>query len=595
MNPKDPLHIQRLRRSVEASRRKLETFRSRHRQAVEQYVGVYYSDDAADRPVHVNLMELATNIYERNLSARPPQVLVVTRNRKLRPMGVKYERMLNEQLVKQNVHQQIQRCVKQSLLSMGICKVGVETRGEVDVQGYSFANTQPYIRSVLLDDWVHDMSARHLEEVAYCGHRYRMRLDEAKKNKSFKKSVRDKLRAEENYNFNEAGGDERIGTLASGIAQVETALEDTVELWEIWLPHEKKLVTLSPLAGEAPLRIVDWEGPDRHMGPFHMLWFNEVDGNTMPLAPAMLWQGLHQIVNGLYRKLERQAQRVKHIGVTRGADVGDAERIRQTSDGEVVAVDNPDAIQEKSFGGIDQRNFAFMLQSRDLFSWMAGNLDALGGLGPQSDTVGQDRLLFSAANQRIAGMQDKVTEFTRNVIKDFGYHLWEDPLQTYPVTVEFEGIRPLEMEISPDDRRKHSVYEHEVEIEAYSMQHQSPGQRLQTINQIVQGILVPAMPLLQQQGMELNMPALLDLYSKYSNLPELRDLVTQVNQGPPGPEGGSPGSDRNRPRQSPVTTRENVRVNRPGAASRQNADASMISQLMSGTGRTADSMMTGGA
>lgn len=127
------------------------------------------------------------------------------------------------------------------------------------------------------------------------------------------------------------------------------------------------------------------------------------------------------------------------------------------------------------------------------------------------------------------------------------------------------------------------------------MQHQSPGQRLQTINQIVQGILVPAMPLLQQQGMELNMPALLDLYSKYSNLPELRDLVTQVNQGPPGPEGDSPGSDRNRPRQSPVTTRENVRVNRPGAASRQNADASMISQLMSGTGRTADSMMTGGA
>jgi hypothetical protein len=439
LNPSKTEDLQRLRRSVEASRRKLEPFRTRHRQAVEQYVGVYYSDDAAQRPVHVNLMELAAQVYERNLSARPPQALVLTRNRELRPVGVKYERMLNEQLIKNRIHTQIQRCVKQALFSVGICKVGVETSGEVEVQGYKFAQTQPYVRSVLLDDWVHDMSARHMEEVAYCGHRYRMRLSEAKKNKQFKKSVRDELRPEENYNFNENGGDERIGTLASGSSRVETALEDTIELWEIWLPHERKLVTLSPMEGQPPLRVVDWDGPDRHLGPFHMLWFNEVDGNTMPLAPAMLWQGLHQIVNGLYRKLERQANRVKHIGVTRGADAGDAERIRQTSDGEIVAVDNPDAVQEKSFGGIDQRNFAFMLQSRDLFSWLAGNLDALGGLGPQSETVGQDKLLFAAANQRIAGMQDKVMEFTRDLIRDFGYHLWQDPLQTYPVTVEFEG------------------------------------------------------------------------------------------------------------------------------------------------------------
>ena len=285
---------------------------------------MYYSDDAAQRPVHVNLMELAAQVYERNLSARPPQALVLTRNRELRPVGVKYERMLNEQLIKNRIHTQIQRCVKQALFSVGICKVGVETSGEVEVQGYKFAQTQPYVRSVLLDDWVHDMSARHMEEVAYCGHRYRMRLSEAKKNKQFKKSVRDELRPEENYNFNENGGDERIGTLASGSSRVETALEDTIELWEIWLPHERKLVTLSSMEGQPPLRVVDWDGPDRHLGPFHMLWFNEVDGNTMPLAPAMLWQGLHQIVNGLYRKLERQANRVKHIGVTRGADAGDA-------------------------------------------------------------------------------------------------------------------------------------------------------------------------------------------------------------------------------------------------------------------------------
>ena len=114
MHPSKTKDLQRLRRSVEASRRKLEPFRSRHRQAGEQYVGVYYSDDAAQRPVHVNLMELATQVYERNLSARPPQALVLTRNRELRPVGVKYERMLNAQLPKHRIHTQIPRCVQQA-------------------------------------------------------------------------------------------------------------------------------------------------------------------------------------------------------------------------------------------------------------------------------------------------------------------------------------------------------------------------------------------------------------------------------------------------------------------------------------------------
>jgi len=573
LNPKKHTDVSRLREALHASRKKLEPFRTRHRQALEQYVGSYYSDDGSTKPVHVNLMELASNIYERQLVARPPQVLVLTRNEQLKPYGLEFERVMNDSLKDYNVHRILQRCVKSGLFSMGICKVGIEDKGTVQKSGYDFSVTKPYCTDILVDDWVHDMTARSQEEITYCGHRYRMSLEEARKFPGFKKSVREKLQPAEDLNHNESG-DQRVHTLASGFGGFDTEYDEKVELWEIWLPREKLLVTLGPNEGELPLRVVEWNGPDRHLGPFHMLWFSEVPGNSMPLAPAMLWSGLHNIVNGLYRKLERQSQRAKVVGLTRGMDTGDADRIRKASDGEVVAVDNPDSVVEKQFGGIDQRNFAFMLQSKQLFSWLAGNLESLGGLGASSETVGQDRMMQASANQRIAGMQDQVMRFTREIISDYGYWLWSDPMQTYDLELDFPDVPTVQSQLTPAERQTHSFYEHELEIEPYSMQYLSPGQRLQSINQIVQSVILPSLPLMQQQGMGIDMEALLNIYAKYSNLPELNDIVvTAAEQAPPPDD----------PRQSPVTSRQSERISRAGEATPGRNEQEMIQQMMSGS------------
>ena len=573
LNPNKLTDIDRLREAVKASRQKLEPFRVRHKQALEQYVGVYYSDDGATKPVHVNLMELATNIYERQLVARPPQVLVFTKNEQFKPYSIEYESLLNESLDDGKIHKILQRAVKSALFSMGIIKVGIEDNGVVEQDGMEFSVTQPYVSNILLDDWVHDMSARSVEEMSYCGHRYLMDLDEARKFPGFKQSVRKELVARDSSGHNESG-DERVNTLASGTSGANTEIHDKVELWEIFLPKERLVVTFGPNEGAKPLRIMEWNGPDNQLGPYHLLWFSEVPGNSMPLAPAMLWQGLYNIVNGLYRKLERQSQRSKIIGMTRGMDTGDAEKIRQTSDGEVVAVDNPDSVIEKQFGGIDQRNFAFMLQSRQMFSWLAGNLDALGGLAASSDTVGQDKMLTASANQRVAGMQDLVLEFTRDIIRGYGYWLWEDPVQTYDVELTFPDLPSVTSQLSPEEREGHSVYEHEVRIEPFSMQYLSPGQRLQSINQIVQGVIIPSLPLLQQQGMGLDMESLLEVYAKYANLPELRDIIIST---------GTPAEGPQETRQSPVTSRQSERINRAGPATPGRNEQEMIQQMMSGS------------
>ena len=115
------------------------------------------------------------------------------------------------------------------------------------------------------------------------------------------------------------------------------------------------------------------------------------------------------------------------------------------------------------------------------------------------------------------------------------------------------------------------------------MQHMSPGERLQNINQIVTGIVMPSMPLLQQQGLGIDMGKLMEMYARYSNLPELNELIVtqeEMMAGMQGEERAGGGGGGGDPKQAPVTHRTNERISSPGPSSRANADMSMISELM---------------
>ena len=578
MNPNKKEHLSRLRDAMRFSRKKLEPFRRRHKEAIEQLVGIDYSEGGSDKPVYINLMEIAANIYERQLAARPPKVLVFTHSKKLRPFGVKLEQSMNAMLRSYDVHNALRRCVRNSLFSMGICKVGTQVIGSYEEEGFDFTKSKPYVASVSLDDWVHDMTSHVPEEIDYCGHRYRMSLEDAKNNRSFNKQARENLVSMSDFAFNESG-DERTSTISQGASQEEGQLEDKIELWEIWLPKERLIVTMGPNEGDKPLKVVEWDGPPNPLGPYHLLYFNEVDGNSMPLAPAMLWRGLHDVSNGLFRKLVRESQRYKVVGLTRGVDSEDAERIRMASDGEIVGVDNPEAIQEKMFGGIDQRNFAFMLQIKQLFSWQAGNLDLLGGLGAQSETATQDQLLHASASQRVSGMQDDVRLFTKKVIRDWGFHLWSDPVESYPLRLNTQPLGPVDTFLTPEERSTHDFLLHEVDIEPYSMQFVSPQERMAKLNQIIGQVVIPSLPMMQQQGLGLDYKELLSTFSRYADLPELKDIIV-------GLEDISPGLDQMGPAESNagspnMTHRVNERISRPGATP-QGAEQTLVNTLMGG-------------
>lgn len=583
-NPKSNYDMMLLREAIQDSRSKLQLFRERHREAVSEMAGVYYGSDQIKRANHLNMIELAITIYMTQLAARPPEVHIETFNQEIRPSGVKLQTLANQTLKTDLApFRAIQRTIKDSLFSMGICKVGLEDKGETNVNGVQIRRQEPYIDNILLDDWVHDMSEQSIQRAHFMGHRYRMILEDAKAHPGFNRQARAVLEEQELSMTNE-DGDERIHTVSQGYGhgQSKGQIYKMVELWDIWLPREKLLITYADRffrEHAGPLRIIKWDGPEK--GPYHVLMFNEVSGNPFPLSPVMGWMGLHRIINSLYRKLDRQAERQKSVGIGLGRNSEDVETLRNASDGEIVGVDNIASLEEKKYGGIDQQNFAFMLQTKQLFSWIAGNLDTLGGLSTSSDTLGQDRILQSQSNQRIQQMKDEVYYFVRAVLSDFLFHIWHDPLITYPVTLQSGTEDSRETLLTPQ-QREHDFYEHQLMIQPHSMEYSTPRERLQQITQLMQGLILPLLPMAQQQGIEIDMEEFMRIIAKYGSLPELLRILKFSSGQPklyPGEEGGksSPVSANG---QKPAT--EHVRRDSGAGMSDQGSEAALISRMMGG-------------
>ena len=263
----------------------------------------------------------------------------------------------------------------------------------------------------------------------------------------------------------------------------------------------------------------------------------------------------------------------------RHGEQDDAKMIQESNDGDLIPVSHPDTVKEVTFGGAAQENLAFAIQIRELFSMMAGNLDAMGGLGPQSDTARQDAMIQSTVSQKAAKMAEAVTEGTVEVLKDFVWHIWNDPLRTYSATRQVAGTDvQVAAQISPG-MRFGNFSDLDVKIVPHSMRYRSPLERANDITQLMMNIVFPAMPFLQQQGISVDIQKLFEYLSKYQSLPELQHIFKFV--GPPLP--GTAGEEAKQPQ---VTNRTYTRVNRPGATKAGN-DRTMQQLLMGGNPQSA--------
>lgn len=570
----------RLRDAMRNSTDRLKSYRENAKQYLIQQVGAHYgpAGEGTGKRIPFNQIEKAASIYNWRLAAAAPKILVTTESQSLLPMAADGEVVINRLLEQLGLERTLQQWVNSSLYALAVIKVGWKQTGVVaDEAGQEHPVGEAFAKPISMWDWIHDMAARDIQNPSFQGHKYRMLLSDAKNNPAFSEEGRKALKPSMLTPYSQSR-DRDATTIGRGGSTDPEEFQDHVDLWELYFPREQIIVTL-PYESGPPLSIEPWRGPGG--GPYHFLHYAEVSDNSMPLPPAAAWIDLHLLTNRVYRKLAEDAEnQKKNMIYDEGMDE-DATRIVKADNMEAISVSNVDRFKEITWNGPDQIMLAFLQAIKGDANSVMGNPDLLAGSAPQSPTATQDKLLHEGAGGRLQHMQDRVYAQTTKVIEHLAWYYWHDPVRTYKGVREIPNTQfHLDYEITPD-MRENNFFHFNFKIQPYSMQRQSPQERISQLIQLVMEILPPLLPGLEQQGKYFDTAGLVKLIAKYNDLPELKQLIKDSGMTP---DQDGPIGQPERGRQPAVTHRQTTRTSIAGGPTGPAKEMAMMQSLLSGAG-----------
>jgi hypothetical protein len=578
----------RLCTAVERARLALRRPRELRFNLVRKFAGTHYSEEGADKIQPLNMLSLYVNVVARQLAPKTPRVMLSTFNQAAKPTVYAMQAWLNKEIEKTELDRMFDRCVRDGLFGMGICKVGIATPADAAHFGWQVDAAEPYAESVDFDDFVFDLHARTWEEVTFIGHRVRRPLEVVKGDKNYQRG-RKELQPSQDRLFNQQG-DPRVSVIGRTVYQSsEQEFEDHVDLWEIYLPRHKCVYTL--IANDngscqlcedgEPLREQDWIGPDH--GPYHLLGYGLIPGNLMFKAPLQDLADQSEFINVLYRKIIRQCDRQKTLLLVAGAADADGKRAVDAEDGEAIRVDNPERVKEVAFGGPSQLNWGVFVDAIQRFNFIAGNIEASGGLSPQATTATQDKMLAASASGAIQDKQEYTQIFVEDVLTSLAWFQHHHPTKDMKTQFQLPGLPDIGIPInaSPQQRQQIPWDDLDVKLDVYSVAHSTPQSRANDLTQIVMQIITPMMQSLQQAGVQFDAQKFLKKLGEYKDMPDLAELLT-LREPPQDPNGSSSGgaSDDGAPKPA-ETTRNYVRTSQ-SERTQGATDKGLAAQLISG-------------
>ena len=555
-DPDNPQHLAGLRRSLDHAYRAWRKPREMRHEFAKQLAGAHYADEGTDRRIMQNYIGMFIAVHMRHLVANNPRVVIV--NKSAPPeLAADLEPALNKRIAILELGDALAEAAFEAMFGLGVLKLGRELCDD--------GIERTFAACVDLDDLYVDATATKWDHIDFVGDRTVVPFESIYYSKTIGRKARDQIKPEEPTDIG-PDGSERTSSITSDPSALHEPFMRKTELFDVWLPHYRQIVTLAK-SGNVPVNVVDWPGPVD--GPYHILYYEKVPSQLVPLAPLHAILEVHYAQNMVSRKLRGQAKRQKTVhGVSKTAET-DAPRLVEAADGEAVCIDRPNEIQAIKTGGVDQPLLAYSLHLKDLFSWLGGNINALGGLSTGAETLGQDKLLFASASAKLADMQSKVVKFTRRVVQDIAYHDVHDPLlyvdADKPVDIPSVGQIPISVRMLDYADILTRV---DLQIDPYSMTDRSPSERIAVLWQYIKEIA--GTPWAMAQGLAPDMRKLTDLVARYENMPELRDILIGVPQQ--AMAGEQPGMPQN-------TRREYVRTNRAGA-SEEGKNRNLVGSLM---------------
>lgn len=589
----DQNRLRRLWNSIRWSIKELEPHRKFRASLVKEYAGSTYYRQNNRTPESVNnAWALAIETINLAIAGGDPQVQLFTDIEEYLPFAADFEAILNSELKKMQFGDTLQEWVLEALFSLGIMKIGRADAHYMDVlPGIQDSRGSTLFANIVdLDCWVHDANATHWDEIDFCGDRYRCCLKAVQENERYDERVRRMVLANRDA-MNNSIEEGYPGRLSSGVTQDTEMFEDYVDLWDIFIPRDGVILTLVDNQRDLPpLLVQEWNGPPNYSGPYYILPASRVPGNLMPKTPGHMLKPLHDLINRLWRKLSRQAGKQKSLVIVDDGAEGDGNKIKDAEDCEVVAVGAPERVKVMEFLGPNQANMAFSSLAYDTFNRLAGNLDAMGGLGPQSSTVGQDEMILGTVSRKVGKLQQRVVSETVRLVKDLAFYLWHSD-ETYSARRPISGTSYVHVATMTPGERDGEFEDYNFDVSPYSISYSAPGERSKSILGLMTTIVMPALPYIQQAGVQVNWQRFIQLLAKENSLPELNNIF-ETGTNPYVAQGGAPDA----PGKPPVSTRNYVRTSRPAASREGNTQTlmqmaagggvqdSQASALMKGTG-----------
>jgi hypothetical protein len=565
----------RVLKAVKTSREALEPFRRVRKELVRDYVGSWYSEGGARNKTLVNLMNQTARIYTVALAANNPQVMVSTPLVENWPFARRFEVNLNKLIGDMALDTTFRAIVLDAFFCIGC---GVVMMRDTDTRFHGLLESEedvwldpgePWLNRVSLDDLILDMPAKELTKMRYCGHRYRADYEKVMDEPGYDKKVKDKLKATKRTQQETTGAAREIGSENAE----DDDLKDMVWLQDLWIAENKTVATLPVDQDLPPLIERNWIGSQA--GPYKFLSLGNVPDNVIPASPAVNLKGMHDLQNRLHRRMEADSDAHRVVNAYPPAGADDAEKIRTAKRNSWVRIGDPRSIAQIEVGGVDQRDMALATFIQDEYDRLAGNLQAMGGLGPQSATVGQEELSFLQLSRNVADMRMSVVSFAADCTLDLGRLMWEDQnleLQS-SIPVGNSGIH-VRSDWMPG-HREGEFESYDFKVEPYSMVFKTPEQKLQELFQVLQQI-APLWPMFQASGATLDAEAIVDEIARLKNRPEFKRFITFASPAE------MLGGDQNTVRSPSVTSRETVRKNVPTGGTQESRSNTLIQSLLGG-------------
>lgn len=499
---------------------------------LREYTGQLYGGqtDGDQRAKPLNLIWQAVTTLVPNLVFRNPNISVTSNFLPYRMYAQILGLAANHLVREINLSRSLRMAVTASLFSEGWIKTGLGVSGQtVDIDGFTHNLGQPYADFVDSEDMVIDPTARSLEEAYYIGNRVRVSKYFLLESGVIKPEIIEKLPTRYDYSRSKLEV-EQLSHVPESKRYVEGSddLVEYVDLVECWVPSKNAIVTIpyDPESGATEfLRIVQYAGPET--GPYHMLGYALVPNNPLPVAPCSMWYDLHEMNNTIARKIKRQAERSKSVLAYQSSAWETASAIQESGDGETVAVDDLEKVQEIKFGGANDDAYDFAAWSKQMFSEMAMSIDLLSGSGTNEETLGQAEMVQGNIAVRLSDMQSQVYAFVSEVVKDLVFFLHTDPLIQLPLVKRVQG-QDQQVFYTPE-MREGDMLDYSIEVVPYSMAHRDPNLKARRLLEFF-GSVIPALAQTYQLlGPAFNLENAIRIMAREMNVDDLEEVINSAD------------------------------------------------------------------